>query len=57
MVHAEAGELSDAREAVGNILRIDPKFSASAYLRGLPLRDPAQEDRRRTALQIAGLPN
>jgi TolB-like protein/class 3 adenylate cyclase/Tfp pilus assembly protein PilF len=57
MVHAEAGELSDAREAVGNILRIDPKFSASAYLRGLPLRDPAQEDRRRTALQTAGLPD
>jgi len=57
MVHAEAGELSDAREAVGNILRIDPKFSAIAYLRGLPLRDPAQEDRRRAALQTAGLPN
>jgi len=57
MVHAEAGELSDAREAVTNILRIDPKFSARAYLRGLPLRDPAQEDRRRAALQIAGLPD
>ena len=57
MVHAEAGELSDAREAVRNILRIDPKFSARAYLRGLPLRNPTQEDRRRAALQIAGLPD
>jgi adenylate cyclase len=57
MVHAEAGELAEAREAVGNILRIDPKFSARAYLRGLPLRDPAQEDRRRAALQAAGLPD
>ncbi len=57
MVHAEAGELSDAREAVRNILRIDPKFSARAYLRGLPLRDPAREDRRRSALRLAGLPD
>jgi adenylate cyclase len=57
MVHAEAGELSDAREAVRNILRIDPKFSARAYLRGLPLRDPALEVRRRSALQKAGLPD
>jgi adenylate cyclase len=57
MVHAEAGELVEAREAVANILRIDPKFSARAYLRGLPLRDPAQEDRRRAALKIAGLPD
>ncbi|MDH3665699.1 MAG: adenylate/guanylate cyclase domain-containing protein [Paracoccaceae bacterium] len=57
MVHAEAGEISEAREAVRNILRIDPKFSAGAYLRGLPLRDPAQQERRRAALRTAGLPD
>jgi adenylate cyclase len=57
MVYAEAGQVSDARKAVENILRIDPKFSARAYLRGLPLRNPDQEDRRRSALQIAGLPD
>jgi adenylate cyclase len=57
MVYAEASHVSDARKAAENILRIDPKFSARAYLRGLPLRDPDQEDRRRAALQIAGLPD
>jgi TolB-like protein/Tfp pilus assembly protein PilF len=57
MVHAEAGELPQAREAAGSILRIDPKFSARAYRRGLPLRDPAQEDRRRAAMKAAGLPD
>ena len=57
MVYAEAGRLSDAKEAVGNVLRIDPKFSTTAYLHGLPLSDPAQEERRRSALQLAGLPD
>jgi len=57
MVYAEAGQVSDARKAVENILRIDPNFSALAYLRGLPLCDPDLEDRRRSALQIAGLPD
>jgi adenylate cyclase len=57
MVYAEAGQVSDARKAVENILRIDPKFSARAYLRGLPLRDPDIEDRRRSALRKAGLPD
>jgi adenylate cyclase len=56
-VYAEAGQVSDARKAVENILRIDPKFSLLAYLRGLPLCDPDLEDRRRSALQIAGLPD
>lgn len=56
MAHAEAGEIEAARLAAGNILRIDPRFSASAYMRGLPLRDPDQEDRRRAALETAGLP-
>jgi adenylate cyclase len=56
-VYAEAGQVSDARKAVENILRIDPEFSLLAYLRGLPLCDPDLEDRRRSALQIAGLPD
>jgi hypothetical protein len=34
-----------------------PVSGSGGYLRGLPLRDPAQEDRRRAALQIAGLPD
>jgi adenylate cyclase len=55
MVYAETGQVSDARKAVENILRIDPKFSALTYLRTLPLCDPDLEDRRRSAFQIAGL--
>jgi adenylate cyclase len=55
MVYAETGQVLDARKAVENILRIDPKFSALTYLRTLPLCDPDLEDRRRSAFQIAGL--
>jgi tetratricopeptide (TPR) repeat protein len=55
-VYAEAGRDSDARKAVESVLRIDPGFSARAYVHGLPLRDPEQEARRRSALKKAGLP-
>ena len=57
LVYAEAGQVSDARKAVEKILRLDPRFSALAYLRGLPLSDPDQQDRCRSALKIAGLPD
>ncbi len=56
MVYAEAGRVSDARKAVDAILRIDPGFSATAYMKGLPFRDPDLEARRRSALQMAGVP-
>ena len=56
MVFSEAGLVSEAQKAAEDILRIDPKFSTLAYLRGLPLSDPRLEDRRRSALQSAGLP-
>ena len=56
-VYAEAGQVSDTRKAVENILRIDPKFSALTYLRTLPLCDPDLEDRRCSALRIAWLPD
>ncbi len=57
MVHAEAGREPDARQAVESVLRIDPNFSAQTYMRGLPYRDPALQERRRAALQNAGLPD
>jgi len=57
MVHAEAGRETDARKAVNGLLRIDPDFSAGAYMRGLPLRDPEVEARRRAALKKAGVPD
>ena len=57
MVHAEADDLPAARDAAATILRIDPQFSARAYLDGLPLRDSAQQERRRAALAKAGLPD
>jgi len=57
MVYAEAGQVLDARKAVNTILRIDPGFSATAYVQALPFRDPDLEDRRRTALRKAGLPD
>ncbi len=57
MVYAEAGRVSDARKAVDAILRIDPGFSATAYMKGLPFRDPDLEARRHSALKKAGLPD
>ena len=57
MVHAEAGRDSEARKAVDALLRIDPTFSASTHMRGLPLRDPELEARARSALLKAGIPD
>jgi adenylate cyclase len=57
MVYAEAGRVSDARKAVDAILRIDPGFSATAYMKGLPFRDPDLEARRHSALKKAGVPD
>jgi TolB-like protein/lipopolysaccharide biosynthesis regulator YciM len=57
MVHAEAGRDSEARKAVDALLRIDPTFSATTHMRGLPLRDPELEARARSALQKAGIPD
>jgi adenylate cyclase len=57
MVYAEAGRVSDARKAVDSILRIDPGFSATAYRKALPFRDPDLEARRRSALKKAGVPD
>lgn len=56
-VYAEAGQVSEARKVAENILRIEPNFSMLAYLHGLPFRDPEMEDRHRTALKKAGLPD
>ncbi len=57
MVYAEAGRVSDARKAVDAILRIDPGFSATAYMKGLPFRDPDLGARRHSALKKAGVPD
>jgi len=57
MVYAEAGRVSDARKAVDAILRTDPGFSATAYMKGLPFRDPDLEARRHSALKKAGVPD
>jgi tetratricopeptide (TPR) repeat protein len=57
MVYAETDRVSDARKAVDSILRIDPGFSATAYMKALPFRDPDLEARRRSALKKAGVPD
>jgi TolB-like protein len=57
MVYAEDGRFSDSQKTVDKVLRIDPGFSATAYMKALPFRDPALETRRRSALQNAGFPD
>ncbi|HSF95104.1 MAG TPA: tetratricopeptide repeat protein [Thermohalobaculum sp.] len=57
IVYAETDREPEAREAMEAALRIDPDFSANAYTKGLPFRDPALEARRRAALGRAGAPD
>ena len=48
---------AEARKAVDALLRIDPTFSASTHMRGLPLRDSETDARARSALKKAGVPD
>jgi TolB-like protein len=52
----ELGRDEDAKMSVSEILRLDPDFSISSYMKGLHYRDPAQMARFEEGLRKAGLP-
>jgi adenylate cyclase len=56
MVYAETHCDTEARDAVAEVLRIDPDFSLSAWARGMPYRNPELEARQLAALRTSGLP-
>ena len=56
MVCAETHRDAEARDAVAEVLRIDPDFSVSTWANGMPYRDPELEARQLAALRKSGLP-
>jgi adenylate cyclase len=55
-VLAESGREDEALRAAGEVLRIDPGFSVTAWVEGMPYRDPELRSRQNAALCKAGLP-
>ncbi len=51
------GRDDEARAAAQELLRIDPKFSAQRYAKGLPYKDPALNAAVLERLRKAGLPD
>ena len=56
MICAETNQPKAAREAVKRLLEIEPDFRLNVFTRGSPFREKSTEDRRKTALENAGLP-
>jgi tetratricopeptide (TPR) repeat protein len=55
-VYGDLGEKELARQTVGEILAINPGFSARAYLQGLPLRLDSDRENLANSLLKAGVP-
>ncbi len=54
--YSQAGRLADAEAAAAEVLRIDPKFSVSAWTSVPPYKSPSVSQREFDALRRAGLP-
>ena len=54
--YMEVDREDDARAAIAEVLRRDPKFTRTQYKRVLNYTDPAQTQRVLAALRDAGLP-
>ncbi len=52
----EMGRAAEARAEAAQVLKIDPKFSASKWIRALPYKDKALATREIATLRRAGLP-
>jgi TolB-like protein len=57
VVHSELGQAEEARAAIENILRIEPKSSISAFDKSQPYQDKELRDRMIEGLRKAGLPD
>ena len=57
LTYAETGRQQMADDSVKEMLRIDPSFSADAWIKGLPYADPDMQARQVAAFRKAGMPD
>jgi tetratricopeptide (TPR) repeat protein len=55
-VYADLGQLDKAKEAADEVLRLNPKFTASRFMQIHTLHNHARDARFKDLLQRAGLP-
>jgi adenylate cyclase len=55
-VYSDAGRESEAKQAVAEILKLNPKFSVRSWAKAWPYKDDAVLEKRLDALRKAGLP-
>jgi len=55
-VYTDLGQMDKAKEAADEILRLNPKFTASRFIQSHTLHNPARDARFKDLLQRAGLP-
>ena len=56
VIYSELERLEEARAKVADILKMDPNYTIAQFAKAVPYKDPAEIDRIRNALRIAGLP-
>ncbi len=56
VIYSELERLEEARTKVADILKMDPNYTIAQFAKAVPYKDPAEFDRIRNALRIAGLP-
>ncbi len=56
VIYSELERLEEARAKVADILKMDPNYTIAQFAKAVPYKDPAEFDRIRNALRIAGLP-
>lgn len=55
-VYADLERMEEARAEGDEVMRLNPKFSASRFMQSHTLHDPVRDDRYKDLLQRAGLP-
>ncbi len=55
-VYGFCGREAEARKEAGEVLRINPKFTAGSYAKILPYKNPSDRERTLQGLRKAGLP-
>jgi len=55
-VYADLDRMDEARAETDEVMRLNPKFTASRFMQSHTLHDPVRDDRFKDLLQRAGLP-
>ena len=54
--YADLGQIDEAKATANEVMRLEPKFTASRFIQSNTFHDPTRDDRFRNLLQRAGLP-